>query len=201
MDIAQDIKEAVAVEPRLVNSQKPEEKLSTFKYEGFTDMEDEKHIKIEAIDFEVALSRYITSSRDSRQMARLCAEMAIVEFFNTGNLSHAQKLLDSISQNYGRLPAYKAWLVAFSPVRFNTETKTLKKDKSDKAMPFDIEGALAKPFWEFKPESDPVEFDIADLMKAVHAVLRKHRGDKMVAKNEAATARITKLETAINAVS
>lgn len=210
MNIPQTVKDAVAIpvaKTALLIPQKPEEKIEEqeatmpIEYKGFTDTEDEKPIEISTMDFDVALSRYINSSRESRQMARLCAEMAIVEFANSGQLAKCQLLLDSISPNYGRLLAYKAWLIAFCPVRFNTETKRLKKDKSPEAKPFDIEGALAKPFWEFKPESDPVEFDISDLMKAVSAVLRKHRGDKMIPKNDAVKARLTKLEVAVDAVS
>ena len=186
--------------PFLPNSSTPEEKLdegkAEYKYEGFTDSEDEVAIVVKAIEFNVALSRYVKSSRESRQMARLCSELAIIQFYNHGDLGKAQEFLDAISDNYGRKPAYIKWLTTFAPVR-QGQNKKLKKDKSETAVEFNLEGALLKPFWEFAPEKEDIVWTDETLMRALRSVVAKHRGDKYVAKDAVALARLVKAEQMI----
>lgn len=201
----------------LLNSILPEEKLKEEKqwlkkttdleeivYEGFVDKEDETEVKIPVRDFDIALLAFITASRESRQMARLCSEIGIVQFFNTGDLSQCQRFLDAIPKNYGRRAAYVKWLTAFVPVRMNMETKKLKKDKRDEAIPFSTENikkALEMPFWEFSPAIQPdVEYTAESVMSAVRSVLAKHRTERYKNKDDAAKKRLDDIEAAISTV-
>jgi hypothetical protein len=138
-----------------------------------------------ALTFDVALKRYTQYSKLTMHYARVCADMAIDQFEQHGNLVQAQRLHDAIPANYGRRAAFVKWLCDFSPAAYKAGKFT--KDKSDNAKPFQVVEAKAIAYWEHTPDNTQVtEFKADELIKALNAVINKFGGEKSRPKDDIA---------------
>jgi hypothetical protein len=98
---------------------------------------------------------------------------------HVGNLNWCQMFYDAIPKNYGRKNAFVFWLAAHTPVVL-VEGK-FKKDKSEKAKAFNLEGALAKPFWEFAPEKVITNYDGQGVVKEIMRLVNKLENEERAA--------------------
>jgi len=81
--------------------------------------------------------------------------LAIVQ--EHGDARHIDSLLLVLPQGYRR-EAFKVWISAFSPIRWNGDGKVgLAKPKSRGYTPFDLEGAAKVTFWDYTKEEVRIE--------------------------------------------
>ena len=122
------------------------------------------------------------STQKRLQGQLLALSIFTIEHFEAhGDLSPAQQLHDEMAKNFTRRPAYIKWLAAHAPVEI--VKGQFKKDKSATAKPFNLEGALAKPFWDFAPEQDPVPYTLDDIKASVLRALKPYENEKRYVKN------------------
>lgn len=70
-----------------------------------------------------------------------------------------------------RVNALRAWVETFAGFIFNTEDKVFVYDSKRTKIAADaVKGAIAEPFWQFKPEP---EYKPLDLHKALAALVKK----------------------------
>lgn len=119
---------------------------------------------------------------------------------NSGDLSYCQRFLDAMPKNYTRVAAYITWLKAHAPVTVEGNVKDgyrLKKDKSDNAVALNIKAAKEKPYWEFSPAKEGVNFGVEDVMKALMRVVKTHRDSNHKPTSELAIIAVNKAEVAV----
>lgn len=151
------------------------------------------------IDFETALSRFVKATKQSMTYARQCAELAIQHYSQHGDLSQCQKFLDAMPKNYTRRVAFLQWLAAHAPVTI-ADGKLLK-DRGENAIDFDLDGAMAKPFWDFAPEKPIVNFTAADLAEAVRKLIARYKNaEKMRPADDMAAQEIIDIERAVEPI-
>ncbi len=142
---------------------------------------------VKLLSFDLALADFVSSTTKSMDSALMATNLAIVHYFNTGDLSYCQRFLDAIPKNYVRRTAYLSWLHAFAPILLQKDR--LYKDKSTEAatrfgsdenhpMSEDfLLQALAKSFWDFKPEPEIISMGeddiIGNLLKGVNTLRGK----------------------------
>ena len=162
------------------------------------------------VTFDQALKDFVGSTASSMRSARLATDLAIVHYFNTGDLSYCQRFLDAIPKNYVRRTAYLSWLQTYAPIQIVKDR--LFKDKTDEAKmsyggcekhPMNedhVNRALAKSFWDHKPEPVEIEFGegdiITQLLKAASTMRGKRYNltDAAVVKLEAAEKMLISLQ-------
>lgn len=150
-------------------------------------------------DFETALKLFARSTQQSMVYARICAEMGIKHFQAHGDLSYCQRFFDAMENTHLRRVAYVTWLASHAPVVL--EASKFRKDVSEKAVKWDLEAAISKPFWEFAPEPGLVNFDITDIDKALIGLIRRFSAnERYVAKDSNVLAYIGKVKQAIATV-
>lgn len=72
----------------------------------------------------------------------------------TRDCRHMDVLLKALPKST-HFRSFGQWVQAFSPIRWNGDGKIgMVKEGSKTYTPFDIEGAKAKPFWEFAPKRE-----------------------------------------------
>lgn len=148
------------------------------------------------LTFEAALKRFKSATTSSMKYARICAEMALREFASSGNISMCQQFLDAMPKNYTRKSAFIEWLVAHSPAEL-IDGK-LRKDPNDTANAFNLEGATAKPFWDFAPERPVQNFSAKDVIEAIHRTVKKFENSKKYAPaTPEAAARLATIKAAV----
>lgn len=151
------------------------------------------------VDFDTALGRFIKATKDSMTYARQCAELAIKHYQEHGDLSQCQKFLDAMPKNYTRRVAFLQWLAAHAPVTI-ADGKLLK-DRSENALDFNLDGAMAKPFWDFAPEKPIVNFTAADLADAVRKLIARYENaDKMRPADDDAAQEIVAIKRAVEPI-
>ena len=162
------------------------------------------------VSFDQALKDFVGSTSKSMLSARLATELAIVHYYNTGDLSYCQRFLDAIPKNYVRRTAYLSWLATYSPIIVAKDR--LYKDKRDEAaLSFGstadhpmtvghVEAALSKSFWDHKPEPEIIDFEegaiIGQLLKGVNTLRGKryNLSDGAITKLNEAEAVLVKLQ-------
>lgn len=134
----------------------------------------------------------------SMGLARSLSEAAIAHFEAHGDLVYCQELYDVMPKNYVRRVAFVKWLAKYAPVIL-IENKLLK-DKGPEAVPFDLKGANAKPFWEAIPNTEQVTFVFDDVVKALKATAHKFRKDRYNPSDAKAMAAVNAADEAIAVV-
>lgn len=92
-----------------------------------------------------------------------------------GDVTMAARLVLAMPQS-SRRKALILWLQAFGPLKVQNGEDgkfagfTISKGK--KARPFDVDGAMATPFWDFTKERNPAEFTIEALVSYVQRKLK-----------------------------
>jgi hypothetical protein len=141
--------------------------------------------------FDAVLAGFKSATVKSMEYAREAAEMSILHFEEHGDLKYVYDFIEAVNtsgKNYVRLNAYLIWLMAHSPAIWDRASKKVKKDKTKEAIEFNTEAALAKPFWEFKPESGAELFDTMDLINALKALVKRNENEnKRKPQNKAAS--------------
>jgi hypothetical protein len=127
-------------------------------------------------DFELKLKSFQRSTRANMLQALQLSQFTIQHFERHGDLGPVQRFYNAMTKNYHRRAAYKVWVMAHSPVKVEGDKFT--KDKGEDARPFDVQGALKKPFWEFAPEKEDVYFVTEDVYTAVMKTIKKFQGEK-----------------------
>lgn len=158
------------------------------------------------VSFEQALQEFVGSTNQSMRSARLATELAMVHYYNTGDLSQCQKFLDSIPKNYVRLSAYKSWLGTYCPCKI--ENGRLFKDKSPATTEYFggtadhpmsenwLLKALAISFWDHKPEPDDIALSEGDVIKLILKTVAKMRGERYIP-TDGATSKLNDAEKAL----
>ncbi len=146
------------------------------------------------------LEVFVKSTKQSMDAALQLSHMAIQHFKVHGNLSYAQDFLNAMSRNYNRLSAFIDWMQEFSPVSVEGSIKTgytLTKDKGPNAKPYNLEKALATPYWEFSPPKEEINFGFDDVMKAMKSAIAKFRKERYHAASEMAVMALQKADIAL----
>lgn len=141
--------------------------------------------------FDQVLNGFVKSVKLTKKYAQECAEMALEHFEATGDLTYCEKFLTAIEttgKNFVRRKAYLVWLCAHAPVVMIDGV--LKKDKSDDAVEFDIEGSYAKPFWDYMPEAETKNFFGADVIEAIKNTLNRFDTKKNLPGDKEASIRL-----------
>lgn len=162
--------------------------------------------KTDKAGWEKAWNKTITGFKNSvvaaKKYTRQMAEMSLIHFEAYGDVVYIQAAfdnMDSHGKNYVRKQAYKAWAEHFTPLKM--ENGRFSKDKSDKAVPFNLKGALAVDFWEFAPEQELKTFDAQEVSKLLLAVIGKLRNaEKWSAKDDGALNALNEADKAIRSV-
>ena len=132
--------------------------------------------------FNTKLDEFKKATATSMEVALELSVDAMTTFVEHGNLNKLNALHDAMPKNYLRRGALVAWIDKFSPVQVDAITQKVivpfLKDKSENAKAFNLEGALEKSFWEFKPETPHQAYGGDDIGKALWKTLTKFDGDK-----------------------
>lgn len=146
--------------------------------------------------FDKALKGFVASISKSMTFARECAEMAIRHFQEHGDVTYLQRFRDAMPENYSRRAAFDLWMRDHSPITM--KDKRLVKDNSETAKPFNIDGACAKPFWDYAPEREQVAFGADDVVISIERVLHRFENTKKYKPaDDAAQARLDLAKAAI----
>ena len=196
MDMPKDVKDAVA------NDVPAKDKADGGTNQGIGYVYT-AHEGTKLVSFDQALKDFVESTTKSMSSARMATDLAIVHFYNTGDLSQCQKFLDSIPQNYVRASAYKSWLNTYCPCKI--ESGRLFKDKTPAATEYFggtsehpmsqdwLMKALSISFWDHKPEPDDIPLTEGDVIKLILKTVAKMRGDRYLP-TEAATTKLNEAE-------
>ena len=148
-------------------------------------------------EFNSLLDIFTRSINSSMEAALKLSHLAIVDFFEHGNLSYAQRFLDCMPLNFTRKTAFVEWMKDHSPLKVEGTLKEgykLSKDKAPDASPFNVEVAMKVPFWEYAPEKEAINFDEKDLIKALKTTINKFRKERYHAKTDRAIVALTKAD-------
>lgn len=150
--------------------------------------------------FDQALKLFIDSQTTAMEAARICAELGIQEYAKSGNLTPLQSFHDAMDKNFSRRSAFLKWLVAHAPVMMVKGTFKKSTDEAEIAkfvedgegatVKCHLTAALEKPFWDFDPPEQIVNFSASDLDKAILAVIKRFENSKHNPADEAAATRI-----------
>ncbi len=152
--------------------------------------------KATPVDFDVAIERFKSHTKNSMKYAELCAVMSLQHFAEHGDTSKCQQFLEAMPKNYLRRTAYLQWLAAFSPIKM--EDGKLLKDHSDNARAFNVEAAIKKPFWDFAPEKEIVNFTADEFMGAIMGVIKRfENAERMKPADDAASAEVVAIKKAV----
>lgn len=132
-------------------------------------------IKNEA-DFRAKLAKMVKTQKTLMNSMFSLSVYAIEHFAQHGQLGPCQDLHDAMRKNFQRRSAFVKWLAHYAPVTM--EQGKFKKDKSDGARPFDVDGARANPFWEFAPETEIKDYNLEILNAALLKTLTSFEGKK-----------------------
>lgn len=133
------------------------------------------------LTFEEALAKYVASLAKHMEYARIASELALEQVVKGDNRNWVQALYAAIPKNYGRRDAFVKWVCEHTPTVL--ENMKFKKDTRPGACKNNLEKAMQKPFWDYKPMKEIVNFDTGTFMKALWAVFKRfengetHRGD------------------------
>lgn len=148
------------------------------------------------LSFDNALQRFGTSQHNKMTYARYCSELAIVFFEEHGKLCQLQSFYNAMSKNYNRRQAFTNWLAKHAPV--SMENDVFFKDKSENAKDFDLVGALSKPYWDFSPPAENIDFTGDDVIDVLTKKLATYRNTRHIAVDDLALDVLTAAEEAVN---
>ena len=148
--------------------------------------------------FATNLDKFKKAASQTMKLALALANYSIVTFEKHGDLGAAQRFLDAMPKNFIRRAAYLKWLAAHSPLTM--EQGQLKKDKSEDATAFDVEGALQVSFWDFAPDQEDIVFEGPTLVAELNRVIKKYKGDKYAPKDDAAKDILAKAERLVGTI-
>lgn len=126
--------------------------------------------------FETRLASFSKAIKTSQNAARDCAEQALLQFHKHGSLAFAEKFYAAMPKNFVRRAAFLKWMKDHSP--FTVVEGTMKKDKSNDAAEWDIEGALSAPFWDYAPDPEQVYFGSDDVVVALRRTLKRYQSNE-----------------------
>lgn len=133
--------------------------------------------KPKQLTFEGHLKAFTRSIKASVVHALACATLSLQHFHDHGDTSKCMAFYNAMPDNFVRKTAYVKWLMAHAPIIW--DGKQLVKDKTDDAVKFNLEAALAKPFWEFAPDQELKELSNEDAYKRLMAAIKYFRSDKV----------------------
>lgn len=106
-----------------------------------------------------------------------CGGLLLVQ--QDGNATRMDQLLLALPKGY-RQQAFKLWVQAHSPIRWNGDGKIgVQKPNAKAFTAFNIPAAEAVPFWDFSKENDVKSFSIETLM-----AMLKRESDKLAKADE-----------------
>lgn len=149
--------------------------------------------------FEAGVKSFVSSINRSKFLAQWLANEAIQHFYDHGDVSKCQTLLNTFEEhgkNFVRKAAFMKWLKEFSPIDMK-EGKLKKKEGGE----FD-ESLIAKaketPFWEYSPDPEDVVFEFDDVVQDLNRVLKKYAGERYKPASEDDVQRLKDLETKVH---
>lgn len=150
--------------------------------------------------FNENLETFVKATTTSQELSVKLAIAGLLHFQKHGDTSYCQEFLDAMPQNYLRKAAFLGWLGDHSPIMM--QKGKLKKDTRETANAFDIDGALAKPFYEYKPEPEITSFKSSDILSALKNTLARFKNEKRYrgAEDTAAAEKLAQAEQAITAL-
>jgi len=146
--------------------------------------------------FDKSLTDFKNATAKSMAAALICSQIALQHFHDHGDVSLCQRFHDAMPKNYTRRSAFIKWLASFSPIAL--KGGEFAKDKSDTAVDWNLEAAFAKPFWEFAPEKEILDFTSADIISDLKRVVKKFKNeDRSKPADAEAVALLAQVETTI----
>lgn len=145
--------------------------------------------------FEEKLAKFIKVTTVSKQLALELSIMALEHFKEHGQVAQLQQFHDAMPENFHRRAALLLWLRDHSPITM--EGGKFFKDKTEDAIAFNLEGALAKPFWDYAPPKEQVQFGKDDVIVQLKRVVSRFKSKRYDANDEDALAMVDKAEEAI----
>lgn len=142
--------------------------------------------------FDETLAVFVSATAKSMEAALLCSHLAIQYFAEFGDLGQAQRFLDAMPKNYVRRAAFLKWLAAHAPVTM--EKGKLIKDHSENAADWNVDVALIKPFWDFAPDKEDIQWGKDDLVSQLNKLIKRYSADRYVANDDVAAQSLGKLE-------
>lgn len=110
-------------------------------------------------------------AQDIHETAVACLMMAEEH----GNAQPMARLVAALGKKH-RAQSLRIWVEKFSPIFIDTKDANrcglLKEGKHKNYKPFDIEGAMAEPFWETAPEQ-PAYYGMSDVFGSVFGIEKK----------------------------
>lgn len=147
--------------------------------------------------FDDLLAQFVKTKHSAQDYALTLSEMAIDQYAGHGDLSYCQRFHDAMPRNFARRVAFLRWLDAFSPIV--VEGGIIKKDRSENATEFNLEGAKAKPFWQFAPDTEQITFTVNDIVTQLKQVVRRNGNDNHKPEDETAAAALKAADAAVKA--
>jgi|TARA_R110000787_G_C13300218_1_gene434422 hypothetical protein len=158
-----------------------------------------KNIK-DVTQFNNVLNTYVSQRNSAMNNLLALSQFGIKHLQECGDLGPLQRLHDAMKKGYENRNGLARWICAYTPTVF--EASKFKKDKSEAALPFNIEEALKTPFWEAFPIPDVLNIFAADEVKsAMEKIVARFQNEKKnKALNENATEAVTKLSKLIESM-
>lgn len=158
-----------------------------------------KKIK-DVAQFNTVLKTYVTQRDSAMNNLLALSQFGIKHVADCGDLGPLQRLYDSMKKGYENRNGLARWVCAYSPTTF--EKGAFKKDKSEDALPFNVEEALKTPFWEQFPIPEQINiFGADDVKSALEKIVTRFNNEKKnKAVNADATAAVNKLANLANSL-
>lgn len=158
-------------------------------------------------NFQQLLNEFITSRDRTKTLAIEVSNVALEHFANTGDVCHLQSFYDAMEKNYDRPVAFVKWAMAHGPIDW--VAGKFSKDKSEERLAKFKDGvgqsvkchlvqAEAKPYFEFAPAKEAVEFSSDDLISKLQALIKRHENaDRFKPKDEQAANKLKQIKQAV----
>lgn len=158
-----------------------------------------KNIK-DVAQFNTVLNTYVSQRNSAMNNLLALSKFGIKHLADCGDLGPLQRLHDSMKKGYENRNGLARWICAYTPTVF--ESSKFKKDKSEAALPFNIEEALKYPFWEAFPIPEVVNIFSSDNVKeALEKIVTRFENEKKnKASNGAATQAVNNLSNYIQSM-
>lgn len=143
----------------------------------------------------VAKRNIATIKRSGAKLDTLIHETACIIMqrgHDHGDVSLLLPLLAAMPKS-GRPKALLAWFQTFSPITVNGDGNKAGITKGDKANPWMVADAAAKPFWELNPEKDVQVFDLDKALTSLLNRAAKQRKEGILPADPALDARLAQV--------
>lgn len=150
---------------------------------------------------EQAIVLWSKATANAKALARFISEEALKHFKEHNNTAKLQLFLDAMERhgkNYVRVAAYKKWMLVHAPITMLDGRLVV-----DKSREWDEEvylKAFIEPYWDFAPDPENVDFGATDVINTAIASLKKFDKDNYIAKDDAATAKVAAVRSALEAL-